>query len=77
MPQEKVVVRSLQEYPNTTVWKDYAVRCPLCNRLTEDYGEVETLIQDEWFQLCNPCGNETQVVPDTHSPHTQEPQWLT
>jgi hypothetical protein len=64
MPQEKVQVSALQEYPGSYVWRDYAIRCPECKELSTDYGDVETLIGEEWFHLCKSCGEKAMADED-------------
>lgn len=55
---QKRAVRNLQEYPGACVWTDYESLCPNCGRWTEDYGEVDTKIGEDWYSLCHQCGEK-------------------
>jgi hypothetical protein len=56
--QGKRAVRSVQEYPGSTVWVDYEVLCPECGQWSETYGQVDRLeANGEWHCLCLACGD--------------------
>ncbi len=56
MIQEKRVVRKLQEYPGSYIWKDYEYKCPTCKKWTENISDVDEKDDDgDWHHLCEKC----------------------
>jgi len=52
-------VRSLQEYPGTTIWIDYEYLCPDCNTWTENISDITDLNNNP---LCEKCAKEVDTT---------------
>lgn len=53
----KRCVGALQEYPGTTTWYDYEIKCVECGRWRRDYGQFSTEIDGKHYWLCMECGD--------------------
>lgn len=54
--QQTRKVGEMQEYPGSYAWPIMEVLCPLCEKWTGDYGEVDSQDKDgDWHHLCTKC----------------------
>lgn len=62
MAQQKRVIRQYQEYPGSTIWRDYEVVCPDCGQWRKSSGDVDVLVhidgKEEWHSVCADCAKE-------------------
>jgi hypothetical protein len=55
---ERRIIGYDQDYPGSYRWPVYEIFCPECGQWVKDYGEVDQLINGQWFALCTHCGEK-------------------
>ncbi len=55
---ERRCTGTMQEYPGSTVWKDYVYLCPVCGKWSEPSNVTQLNDDGTESYLCEPCGEE-------------------
>lgn len=63
MSERKRKIGQHQEYPGAYAWPIFEILCPHCNKWSQDYGTMQTLVEGQWVDVCGPCEEKIDFPP--------------